>query len=84
MLPLLQQPELVYILEEGVKSGGIGEKLAAAIAQDEQINPGKLRIRAIENPLMEQGDLTSLYDCCGFLPGQIATEIAKIVEKKTA
>lgn len=79
---LLGQPKLVYILEEGIRSGGIGEKLAAAIAQDEKIKIEKLRIHAIENPLMEQGDLPALYACCGFLPGQIMDEIVEILGSK--
>lgn len=79
---LMGQAKLVYILEEGIRSGGIGEKLAAAIAQNEDFKPAKLRIRAIENPLMEQGDLPDLYNCCGFLPAQIADEIMEIVGNK--
>lgn len=82
ILSLLGQPKLVYILEEGIRSGGIGEKLAAAFAQNDEFKPGKVRIHAIENPLMEQGDLTALYDCCGFLPQQIADEIAEILANK--
>ncbi len=80
--PLIGQPKLVYVLEEGVRSGGIGEKLAAEIAQNEGAKPGKLRIRAIENPLMEQGDLAALDGYCGFLPQQIANEIAEILTIK--
>ena len=78
ILALMGQPQLVYVLEEGIRSGGIGEKLAAAIAQNEEFKPGKVRIHAIENPLMEQGDLPSLYDYCGFSPAQIAKEIIEL------
>ena len=79
---LIGQPKLFYVLEEGIRSGGIGEKLAAAIAQDDHLKPGKIRIHAIENPLMEQGDLPALYDYCGFLPAQIADEIIGILGNK--
>ncbi|WP_051355604.1 1-deoxy-D-xylulose-5-phosphate synthase [Acetobacterium malicum] len=79
---LIGQPKLVYVLEEGIRSGGIGEKLAAAIAQDDHLKPGKVRIHAIENPLMEQGDLPALYDYCKFLPAQIADEIMEILGNK--
>ncbi|MBI4858143.1 MAG: 1-deoxy-D-xylulose-5-phosphate synthase [Acetobacterium woodii] len=75
IMALVGNPRLVYILEEGIRSGGIGEKLAATFAQNETMKTGKIRIQAIENPLMEQGDLTSLYDYCGFLPDQIAAHI---------
>ncbi|MBU4440030.1 MAG: 1-deoxy-D-xylulose-5-phosphate synthase [Firmicutes bacterium] len=75
IIALVGEPKLIYILEEGIRSGGIGEKLAAAFAQNDTMKPVKLRIHAIENPLMEQGDITSLYDYCGFLPDQIATQI---------
>ena len=79
ILTLIGQPKLVYILEEGIRSGGIGEKLAAGFAQNDAFKPGKVRIHAIENPLMEQGDLAALYHCCGFLPQQIADEMSEIL-----
>ncbi|WP_373483731.1 1-deoxy-D-xylulose-5-phosphate synthase [Acetobacterium sp.] len=82
IISLMGQPKLVYVLEEGIRSGGIGEKLAAAFAQTEDFKPGKVRIRAIENPLMEHGDLSALYECCGFLPQQIADEIVGILGNK--
>lgn len=75
IITLVGEPKLIYILEEGIRSGGIGEKLAASFAQNDAMKPVKLRIHAIENPLMEQGDINSLYDYCGFLPAQIASEI---------
>lgn len=79
---LIGQPKLVYVLEEGIRSGGIGEKIAATIAQDDHLKPGQVRIHAIENPLMEQGDLPALYDYCKFLPAQIADEIMEILGNK--
>ncbi len=79
ILTLIGQPKLVYILEEGIRSGGIGEKLAAGFAQNDAFKPGKVRIHAIENPLMEQGDLAALYHCCGFLPQQIADEVSEML-----
>ena len=79
ILTLIGQPKLVYILEEGIRSGGIGEKLAAGFAQNDAFKPGKVRIHAIENPLMEQGDLAALYHCCGFLPQQIADEMSEML-----
>ncbi|WP_303867280.1 1-deoxy-D-xylulose-5-phosphate synthase [Acetobacterium wieringae] len=82
ILSLIGQPRLVYVLEEGIRSGGIGEKLAAAFAQHDGNKPEKIRIRAIEDPLMEQGDLAALDGYCGFLPSQIAAEIKEIVQTK--
>ena len=79
IIGLVGEAKLIYILEEGIRSGGIGEKLAAAFAQNDAMKLGKIRIHAIENPLMEQGDLTSLYDYCGFLPEQIAAEITGLL-----
>lgn len=71
---------LVYILEEGIKSGGIGEKCAAEFAQSDRMKSKKVVIRAIENPLIEQGDLTSIFSYYGFLPEQIAAEICDVYE----
>ncbi|MGV8905647.1 MAG: 1-deoxy-D-xylulose-5-phosphate synthase [Acetobacterium sp.] len=77
---VINDATMIYILEEGIKSGGIGEKLAAEFAQNDCMQSKKVVIRAIENPLIEQGDLTSLYSCCGFLPEQIAGELSSIYE----
>lgn len=73
---LIGSARFVYILEEGIKSGGIAEKLASEFAQNDRMKSKKVFIRAIENALIQQGDLTSLYSCCGFLPEQIAIEIS--------
>jgi len=83
ILSAIKGVTMIYVLEEGIKSGGIGEKLAAEFAQNDCMHSKKIVIRAIENPLIEQGDLTSLYSCCGFLPEQIAAEICEVYEKTT-
>lgn len=82
IISLVGESKLIYILEEGIRSGGIGEKLAAAFAQSDVIKMKKLVIHAIENPLMDHGDLNSLYSYCGFLPEQIADEIMEILSEK--
>ncbi|KNZ43522.1 hypothetical protein AKG39_01050 [Acetobacterium bakii] len=78
IVSLVEDAKMVYILEEGIKSGGIAEKLASKFAQNHRMRSKKIVIRAIENPLFEQGDLSSLYANCGFLPEQIAAEICDV------
>jgi len=80
---VIECAKMVYILEEGIKSGGIGEKLACEFAQNDRMKSKKVVIRAIENPLMGQGDLTSLYACYGFSPEQIAAEIYDVYQTGT-
>ncbi|MBC3889939.1 1-deoxy-D-xylulose-5-phosphate synthase [Acetobacterium paludosum] len=77
---LIEGVRVIYILEEGIKSGGIAEKLASEFAQNDMMHTKKILIRAIENPLMEQGDLASLYASCGFQPEQIAAEIKDLMK----
>jgi len=72
---LIEEARVIYILEEGIKSGGISEKISSEFAQNDVMRTKKVLIRAIENPLMEQGDLASLYTSYGFQPEQIAAEI---------
>lgn len=80
---LIEGARMIYILEEGIKSGGIAEKIAAECAQNDRMRSQKIVIRAIENPLIEQGDLSSLYSSCGFLPEQIAAEVGDVYQTKT-
>jgi len=80
---VIECANLIYILEEGIKSGGIGEKLASEFAQSDSMKSKKVVINAIENPMIDQGDLTSIFSYCGFLPEQIAAEICDVYEATT-
>ena len=64
--------EFVYVLEEGVYSGGIGEQLKAKLEI-------KTAVRAIDDKFITFGDTENLYRECGFLPEQIKTEIESYV-----
>ena len=65
---LTKNAKLVYVLEEGSRSGGIGEKIAAALQEK------KVVIRAIEG-FAGQGTREELWEEYGFTPEQIANEI---------
>lgn len=66
---LLVGKELVYILEEGYKSGGVGEKIAGGLNGNY-----KIHIHAIEK-LVEHGDIDSLFNSCGFTKSTIIENI---------
>lgn len=73
---LCRDVSLVYVLEEGVRSGGVGETVAAYFAQQEGMSA--VHIRCVER-FLPHGDLESLYRLCGFMPEQIAEEIANLL-----
>lgn len=73
---LFKDVSLVYVLEESVRSGGVGEAVAAYFAQREGMPP--VHIRCVEG-FLPHGDLQSLFRLCGFLPEQIAEEIANLL-----
>ena len=64
--------KLIYVLEEGVRSGGIGEKTAARYGD-------RVFIRAVDG-FVPHGDLASLDDLLGFAPEKIAEEIRGLTE----
>ncbi len=66
---LLNGKALVYILEEGYISGGVGQKLASGLE-----NSGKIKIHAI-NKAVEHGSLEDLFKFCGFTTEQIVSEL---------
>ena len=70
IIKLTKKAKLVYILEEGSKAGGIGEKIAAGLAGQKC----KVRIRAIEG-YVGQGTKEELFEEYGFTAEQIAKEI---------
>ncbi len=53
----------IYFFEEGIKSGGIGEKLAGALLEKGYC--GKYRIRAIEDKFVEQAGVDELLEIYG-------------------
>ena len=68
--------KLVYVVEEGIASGGIAEKIAVALSANEK----KVRIRAIEN-YVRHGSLQELLQECGLTGEQIAEDVVKILEE---
>ncbi len=75
----LGQTSLVYILEEGMKRGGIGETLASTLCPSD---PGrKYAVRAIEDNFVLHGSNDELFAQCGFSPNQITREILSLLNK---
>lgn len=66
--------KLIYVLEEGERSGGVGEKIAARY-------DGKVFIRAIDG-FVPHGDVASLDKLLGFDPESVAGEIKGLLESK--
>ena len=73
---LCRDASLVYVLEEGVRSGGVGEAVAAYFARQEGMPA--VHIRCVER-FLPHGDLESLFRLCGFMPEQIAEEMANLL-----
>lgn len=68
--PFLKSAKLVYFLEEGSKTGGIGEKFAAGLAGKNVIVHGVVGFAG-------QGTLKELYEEYGFTPEKIIEEIER-------
>ena len=63
--------ELLYLLEEGFKEGGISEKIAAYMGGNCK---KRCKIRAIEG-FVEHGTVDELFEECGFTANQVAADI---------
>ena len=64
--------KLIYVLEEGERCGGIGEKIAAHYG-------GRVHVRAIDG-FVPHGDERSLDDLLGFTPEKVAAEIKELAK----
>ena len=69
---LLKGKTLAYVLEEGFKTGGVGEKLYPALASCKNVY-----IHAIDN-FVEHGELDKLYKSLGFDANEIVDKIKEI------
>lgn len=65
--------KLIYVLEEGVKAGGVGEKIAAH-------DGARTFVRAIEG-FVPHGDVASLDKLLGFDPESVASEIKGLMKE---
>ncbi len=67
----------VLFVEEGIKSGGVGEKFASALAEHNVSMP--VKIRALEG-FVPNGSLSDLWDEYGLTPEKLSGEIARYAE----
>jgi 1-deoxy-D-xylulose-5-phosphate synthase len=73
---LTKSAKIVCVVEEGIRSGGIAEKIALALSKEGK----KVQIRAIEN-YVRHGSLQELLQECGLTGEQIAEDVAKNFEE---
>jgi 1-deoxy-D-xylulose-5-phosphate synthase len=73
---LTKGAKIVCVVEEGIRSGGIAEKIALALSKEGK----KVQIRAIEN-YVRHGSLQELLQECGLTGEQIAEDVAKNFEE---
>ena len=71
---LLKDSKLVYVLEEGVKQGGIGEKISSLY--------NNVTVQAIDNTFVSHGGYEKLLDDLGMTPEKIFSSICEsLIEK---
>lgn len=73
--------ELIYLLEEGIKSGSIAEKIASAMSEKNNQNM-KCIIRAIDNSFVAHGSLEELLEDYSLDARSIAKEIYTALNSK--
>ena len=71
---LLKGSKLVYVLEEGVKQGGIGEKISSLY--------DNVTVRAIDNTFVSHGGYEKLLDDLGMSPEKIVGSICDSLMEK--
>lgn len=77
LLPFFKNKKAIYFVEEGIKSGGVSEKIASQI-RCYGIS-AQIHIKAIESYL-SHGELDDLFEHCGFTPNDIAQDIMSDLE----
>ncbi len=72
---LIKNCQLLYILDEGISTGGLGEKLTAGLSSYR--SDLKIQVRDIHG-FMPHGNLSELMEECGFTTEQIRNEITNL------
>lgn len=83
LLPLVRGSRALYLLEEGIKSGGIAEKLAAGLLSGLSAEGGSVprtEIHAIDNRFVLHGDIESLFRESEFTADQLCERFERIIK----
>lgn len=77
---LIGNTRTVYFLEEGIRTGGIGEHLFALLAEQFALHETActFHLRAIDGGFPTHGSNEKLFGALGFLPEQVADEIEQL------
>lgn len=68
----------IYVLEEGIKTGGFGDVLIRTFCESGFTDGKKVKLRAINDQFVPHGNNAILFKDCGFLPEQIVSEIMEV------
>lgn len=74
---LTQSAKLVYVLEEGIKNGGVGEKIASYYASSKSTS--RVFVNAIEN-YIQHGSLDELMDENSLTAEHVANDISELMK----
>ena len=84
LLQYIHGTRVMYLLEEGIKSGGIAEKITAAVLpmfsdmQSCESLPHVI-IHAVDNRFISHGSIESLYKECGFTSEQLVKRFEEAI-----
>ncbi len=78
LLPLLGDAKVVYVLEEGMRSGGVGEALSALLAT--ACGGRRVVIRAIDESFVPNGDRESLLARFGLDARSVEAELRSLLD----
>ncbi len=71
----------IVFAEEGIKNGGVAQRLASLMAENNVLEGRKFRIKAIDGIFPQHGSNDQLYDLLGLSPQGIAEEIVTLTEE---
>lgn len=69
----------IYILEEGIRSGGFGERLAAELFR--RGSASRVHIHAIEDGFIPHGNTEELFKLCSFEPDTISRRLDDFIRE---
>jgi 1-deoxy-D-xylulose-5-phosphate synthase len=76
---LLEGADVIYLPEEGVRSGGFAMQISAEIREKDLYKNAKIKIKAIDDSFVPHGTSADLYRFCGLDSNSMKEDISNLL-----
>lgn len=78
LIKIFEQAEKIYFAEEGIKNGGVGQKICALISENTHFHP-EICIKAVDGEYLAHGSVEYIRRSCGLDADSLFEDIKKFI-----